>query len=100
MSGTEALTKLAVRYLRSYGPASFSDFAYWTGARVHDVKPAFREISDLLTEVLISGQRGTYLMLKEDVPDLTESDLEPFARLLPQFDALIMGHRDKTRFID
>ena len=100
LSGTEALTKLAVRYLRSYGPASFSDFAYWTGARVHDVKPAFREISDLLTEVLISGQRGTYLMLKEDVPDLTESDPEPFARLLPQFDALIMGHRDKTRFID
>lgn len=39
-------------------------------------------------------------MLKDDGPDLAESDPESFARLLPQFDALIMGHRDKTRFID
>jgi len=26
--------------------------------------------------------------------------IPPHARLLPQFDALIMGHKDKTRFID
>lgn len=40
-------------------------------------------------------------ILKEDLPALLKAgdQLAP-ARLLPCFDALIMGHKDKTRFIE
>ena len=97
----EALRELARRYLRSFGPATVSDFAYWSGLRVRDARPAFEAISDLTEEVSISGRKRKYLILKEDADQLNYSrDPPPRVRLLPQFDALIMGHRDKTRFID
>ena len=97
----ESLRELARRYLRSFGPATVSDFAYWSGMRVRDSKPAFEAISGLTEDVSISGQRGKYLVLKEDADQLCSSrDLPLRVRLLPQFDALIMGHKDKARFIE
>jgi hypothetical protein len=96
----KALRELARRYLRSFGPATISDFAYWSGLRVRDARPAFEVISDLTEEVSISGQRGKYLVLGEDADQLNNPrDPPPRVRLLPQFDALIMGHKDKTRFM-
>ena len=32
--------------------------------------------------------------------EIAETEPVPFVRLLPQFDALLMGHKDKTRFLD
>jgi len=97
----KSLGELARRYLRSYGPATVSDFSYWSGMRVRDARPAFEAISDMTEEVSISGQRRKYLVLKEDMAQLCGTeDLSTHVRLLPQFDALVMGHRDKTRFID
>jgi uncharacterized protein YcaQ len=96
----EALTELVRRYLRSYGPATVSDFSYWSGLRVRDAQPAFEAIADSMEEVSIMGQRRKCLILKEDINQLCSSqDLPPHARLLPQFDALIMGHKDKSRFM-
>ena len=100
VSPTDAMSELAMRYLRGYGPASVTDFSYWIGARVTDVKPVFERISERLTEVSIEGQRGSYYISAEDERALEDIQPEPFTRLLPQFDALIMGHRDKKRFID
>jgi hypothetical protein len=96
----EALGELVRRYLGSYGPATVSDFAYWSGMKVRDVQPAFEAVSDSTEEVSITGRRRSYLVLKEDLTQLHGADdLPPHARLLPQFDALIMGHKDKSRFM-
>jgi hypothetical protein len=99
-SPTDAKSMLVMRYLRGYGPASITDFSYWAGARVTDVKPVFESISGHLTEVSIEGQRGSYYIPAKDERALEDIHPEPFTRLLPQFDALIMGHKDKKRFID
>ena len=100
-SEDEALTSLVRGYLRAYGPASISDFAYWAGMKVSEAKPAFDGLSDSLVEVVVPEQRGKLLILNEDVPTLLEVEERPsVVRLLPCFDALIMGHKDKTRFID
>jgi hypothetical protein len=97
----EAKADLAIKYLKSYGPASVSDFAYWTGMRVREANPIFEGISGSLSEVTVSGQKRRILLLEEDTQSLLDAEKEPnIARLLPKFDALIMGHRDKTRFID
>jgi hypothetical protein len=97
---SDALRELARRYLRSFGPATVSDFAYWSGMRVRDAQPAFETISDITEDVSIIGQRKNYLVLKEDADQLNAShNPPPRVRLLPQFDALIMGHKDKTRFM-
>jgi len=100
VSEEDALRSLARGYLRSYGPASIGDFAYWAGMRVREARPVFDAISDSLTEVAVAGRRGKLLILEEDAPALLDaSEMAAPTRLLPQFDALIMGHRDKTRFI-
>lgn len=100
VSPADAIAELAMRYIRGYGPASVTDFSYWTGARVTDTKPVFEGISEHLTEVSIEGQRGSYYISADDESALEGIQPEPFTRLLPQFDALIMGHKDKSRFID
>ncbi len=97
----DALRGLVQRYLRSFGPATVSDFAYWSGMKVRDAMPAFEAIADSTEEVSITGKRRKYLILEEDTDQLCGTEvLSTHARLLPQFDALVMGHRDKTRFID
>ena len=97
----EAAAGLAEMYLRVYGPASISDFAYWTGMRVQDARPIFESLSGPVTEVAVTDQKGKLLILERDlraIPD--EGEGLRWARLLPEFDALVMGHRDKTRFLD
>jgi uncharacterized protein YcaQ len=99
ISEDEASRRLAEMYLRAYGPASVRDFAYWTGMRIQEAKPVFAVLDSV--EVTITGQRGTFVILDEDVQSLLDSgDKMGSVRLLPPFDALIMGHRDKSRFID
>jgi len=101
VSEGEALLSLAQSYLRAYGPASIGDFAYWTGMRVRETRPVFDSLSDSLVEVKVAEHRGTLLILEEDASALLGAEeVSAPARLLPQFDALIMGHKDKTRFIE
>jgi len=101
VSEEEALRSLARRYLAAYGPASIRDFAYWTGMRMREARPVFDSMSDSLVDVVVPEQRGTLLINEDDASDLLDTAERPFhARLLPQFDALIMGHKDKTRFIE
>lgn len=96
----DALAELAINYMSVFGPASVADFSYWTGARVTDVRPVIEGISEVLTEVSIEGQRGSYYISSGEESALEVIRPRPFARLLPKFDALIMGHKDKSRFID
>lgn len=101
VSEEKALCDLAMRYRVVYGPASVRDFAYWTGMRVREAQPVFDSMADSLVEVNVPEQKGTLLIQESDVSELLDAAERPVqARLLPQFDALIMGHKDKTRFIE
>ena len=97
----EAKRRLVVGYLRGFGPASIRDFSYWTGMRVRDGGDFFKLVEGSIEEIRITGQRASCYVLAEDLSDLLDNDDIPsIARLLPQFDSLIMGHKDKERFID
>ena len=100
MKEEEAKRELILRYLKTYGPASMQDFSHWSGMKMKNAKPIFDSLKPYLGEVRISGQRQSLLALKEDVEEIAETEPVPVVRLLPQFDALIMGHKDKTRFLD
>jgi len=101
VSKGEALTSLVRSYLKAYGPASISDFAYWSGMKVGETKPAFDNLSNSLVKVTVPENGGKFLILEEDLPALLEVGEQSVpARLLPCFDALIMGHKDKSRFIE
>ncbi|MFQ6075545.1 MAG: winged helix DNA-binding domain-containing protein [Candidatus Bathyarchaeia archaeon] len=101
VSEEEAVCSLAQSYLKAYGPASIRDFAYWTGMRLQEARPVFNSLSDSLVKVTVAKHRGTFLILEGDASALLDvADRSAGARLLPKFDALIMGHKDKTRFIE
>jgi hypothetical protein len=97
---SEAVKELILRYLKAYGPASMQDFSYWSGMKIGNAKPIFASLKPYLEEVNVSGQCLPLLALKEDIGEIAETEPVSIFRLLPQFDSLIMGHRDKTRFLD
>lgn len=97
-----ARRELLLKYLHGYGPASVQDFAYWTGFKVSDSRPIFEGVRTKLAEVKIRDGKGSLWMLKADVARLDDIDFKqkPPVRFLPEFDPLIMGHRDKSRIMD
>ncbi len=97
----EAKRILLEKYLHSYGPASIQDFAYWTGFRVTDARKILDEVKDRIVSVKINDAKGSFLMLKEDVDVLNKIDKDMRSvRFLPEFDSIVMGHKDKSRILN
>jgi hypothetical protein len=97
---SEAKGNLMMDYLRAYGPATVQDYAYWTSLRVSAAREVMKGIGSELVEVEVSGQKGGLYAPIDTLPEFERLEVVPLVRLLPKFDALIMGHRDKTRFMD
>jgi hypothetical protein len=96
--GGEAIAELARRYLGGYGPVGPEDFAYWSGLPVRAARRAFDLIGDELTEVDAAGQRAWLRLPPGEDARLSEILVaagEPAVRLLGQFDAYLLGYRDR-----
>jgi len=97
----EAHKELLLKYLRGYGPATKQDFCLWSGLMAGDADKAIENASSLTEEVKVDGAKGSFLLLKQDLRLLSSMDLDekPPLRLLPKFDSLLLGHKDRTRII-
>ncbi|MEU0830600.1 winged helix DNA-binding domain-containing protein [Streptomyces sp. NPDC005969] len=86
----EAQAELALRYLRSYGPATEADLKWWTGWGLGQVRSALAATG--AEEVrLDSGATGWVSPGDTE----TEPPLEPWAALLPALDPSAMGWADR-----
>ncbi|MEV3930927.1 MULTISPECIES: winged helix DNA-binding domain-containing protein [unclassified Streptomyces] len=85
-----ARAEVALRWLRSYGPATETDLKWWTGWGVGETRAALASVG--AEEVLLdSGAIGR--VAPEDLaPDLSP---EPWAALLPGLDPSAMGWADR-----
>ncbi len=101
MDEESAQKRLLIRYLRGYGPATQQDFCLWSGMMAGEAKRAIENSSRLLEKVKVEGKKELYLMLKDDIRtlDSTSSDEEVPAYLLPKFDSILLGHKDRTRIV-
>ena len=92
--GTGTLHALVRRYLAAFGPASVADAQTWSG--VAGLSPVFDELRDELV-IAKDGRRELF-----DLPDAPRPDANTTApvRFLPDFDNFVLGHADRTRFID
>ena len=97
----EAHEKLLVRYLHGYGPATKQDFCLWSGLTASDAKEAIENAGSITEEVKVEGAKGVFLLLKQDFKRLGSIDLDEKAPpcLLPKYDSLLLGHKDRTRII-
>jgi hypothetical protein len=93
----DALLEVCRRYLRTYGPARPADFREWfasrafTPARARDV---FESLRDDVEEVDVEGQRAFVL-----AGDAAFPRSPPSLRLLPEYDAYVMGFREREHLV-
>ncbi|MDN4643646.1 winged helix DNA-binding domain-containing protein [Arthrobacter sp. PsM3] len=84
-----------LRYLRSHGPATERDFAWWSGIPLTEVRAALADVKDQLVEVAFEGI--SYWLSPETAALLDEG--VPAARLvlaLPGFDEFVLGYTDRS----
>jgi uncharacterized protein YcaQ len=98
MSATEAQCALFRKYLRTYGPATLTDFSHWAGIPMQEVKPLHVFLEPELAE-LPGGKKNRFL-LREDAAALRErTSSSPSIRLLPNFDSYLLAHREKDHLL-
>jgi len=94
----EAEAQLLKRYLRAYGPATRADYGLWTNLAAAEVREAWAMVEGSLAPTETGGRPGW--MLQEDLGAMKRTGPEgPVVRLLPNFDVLLLGHRDKSHLV-
>ncbi len=101
ISEEEAHKKLLLKYLRGYGPATQQDFCLWSGLMAGDAKNAIESAGSKIDVVKVEGVNGRFLFLKHDFKLIDSVNLDEKAPpcLLPKYDSLLLGHKDRTRII-
>jgi len=95
----EGRTQVLGAYLRAYGPATDLDLAAWSGLSAKDFDDARDRLGQDLVAVDLDGNRAW--LLREDRSAVSsEERSRPVVRLLPNFDAYLLGHRQKSHLVD
>jgi hypothetical protein len=87
----EALAELARRYFTSHGPATWRDFAWWSGLRAGDAREAIQLARTHLTREGLNGQEHWYGASSKRPSERALSA----AYLLPPFDEYTVAYRDR-----
>lgn len=96
LSVDDALDDLLERYVRSHGPATIRDFAWWTGLALGPCREAQLRLGDRVREY-----EGGWLLGAETAAWLDARDGEPLPgarsfHVLAGFDEYILGYTDRT----
>jgi DNA glycosylase AlkZ-like len=85
---------LVLRYLAAFGPATAADAQAFTG--LPRLKPVFDRLAPQLVTFLDERKRTLY-----DLPGAPrpEEDTPAPPRFLPDFDNVVLGYADRTRFV-
>ena len=85
--------RIVLRYLAAFGPATISDIRVWSRLN------GLRQIVDGMQERLraLRGPDGVELL---DVPEasILDEDTPAPPRFLPEYDNILLGHSDRSRF--
>jgi hypothetical protein len=101
MDEADAKALLVWHYIRSFGPATENDIAWWIGINRNDARAALDNLQAQIEQVRISNLASEHILLKSDVKNLKDSKL-PRSRsvnLLPNLDPYLMGYKDRERYL-
>ncbi|HEX8386636.1 MAG TPA: crosslink repair DNA glycosylase YcaQ family protein, partial [Rubricoccaceae bacterium] len=91
----EAVARLALRYVRSHGPATVHDLAWWSGLTVGDARAGIEAArADLVSETV---GRAAYWLAAPAGPATLD---RPVVHLLPNYDEHVVAYRDHGPTVD
>jgi hypothetical protein len=91
ISRDEALARLVRRYFSSHGPATFKDFAWWSGLTARDAKAGVAMNGDGLAHEVIDGLTYWFSPGRAAKPPPS-----PAVFLLPNYDEFGIAYRDRV----
>jgi hypothetical protein len=95
----EALKRLTRRYMAGYAPAGPDDLAKWSGLKAGDIRLGWEQIAGELRQVETAGQPAW--LLPGQLTGLDEpTEPVPLVRLLPRFDAYLLGYASRDLAVD
>ncbi len=98
VSTEDAESELLRRYLRAFGPATPADFASWTGIPLSGVSEIWARAEADIAPVSVEGWGAA--VLEEDLRTLKRAEsTPPPVRLLPYFDAFLLGHKTRQHLV-
>lgn len=91
----EAREEMLRTYFKHFGPATVADCRYFFGRwKAAEVDPILKKVLPDLCETLIDGKK----YYSAEVPSVTGEI--PECVLVPGFDQLVLGYKDRSRMID
>ncbi|MCC8089246.1 MAG: winged helix DNA-binding domain-containing protein [Rikenellaceae bacterium] len=90
----EALSRLALKYFKSHGPAEIMDFVWWSGLTVTDARKGLDMVKDRLIK---SESDGRILWMAEGIPAFVP---KREIHLLPPFDEFVVGYKSRVDIVD
>ena len=101
LSAAEARTELVRRWLRTYGPGTTNDIAWWTKWTKRQVVSALGELRavEVTVEPASGAPPAPAWVLPDDLDDDTAAG-GPLVSLLPSLDPAIMGWKEREWILD
>lgn len=90
-----AAAELALRYLRSHGPALADDFAWWSGMTLTAARAAIALLGSRTESEIVDGQE-----LWSVEQSTVAATSQPEALLLPNWDEFTVAYRDRRHHYD
>jgi hypothetical protein len=91
---TPSVDDVMLRYLRAFGPATVQDAATWS--RYTGLREVFERLRPQLHTYRDEAGREYFDVIGVALP---EADTPAPVRILPQYDNLLLSHKDRSRFV-
>lgn len=91
----EALAEIAARYFRGHGPATLRDFAWWSGLPAAAAREALELARPRLAREVAAGRE-----LWRSAAARPRGTAAARPRLLPAFDELLVGYKERSPVLD
>jgi hypothetical protein len=95
VDGEDAMAEVYRRFLRTFGPSNHQDFAAWWGIEPGRFRSVRLALEETLERVSVEGQKAW--AIPADVRRMAGVKLDTEVRLLPNFDAYVMGFRPRDQ---
>ncbi len=100
LDAREARAELATRWLRSYGPGTVDDLAWWAKWTKREVTAAFTDVGAVaVTTDTGDDPEAPAFVLADDLDDTPVARGAPPVALLPSLDPTIMGWKHRTWYL-